>query len=184
MNEYYNNLQQISVELLICRSKHRECHHNLLRNVAASASTMAAKFSEDEMWLLLDVYARMPWRELQAIEVDAADPLCDEQTINGAFSQLLAVHIVNLVMVGSDARFVLPWAGQEGAMDRALELSDRVRTLPAGEAVALQVTLEAARLVPAGCISFGGWWHPPMMLRLLESPELDSPDLDRNHDNQ
>lgn len=169
MKNYH--LQSLTSEIQLLRTRQRHQCRQLLSAVWPWADAMAQKFKESEMLVLASTYQRLPWCDLCAIDAGAADAHCTVEEVQGAFSQVLASHLLYLAMVESDDAF-LP--GEEGT-DFAGDLAEKVRVLPAGEAVALQVILECARTVPAAVIVYGAWWHPAMMLRLLISPEFDWP---------
>ena len=175
MNGNYHIMQLCTAGALDLRAEQRQQCHKLLREVWPWAVSMAQKFEEPEMRALLSVYQRLPWRDLVVIDVGAADVNSTIDDVRGAFSQILASQLIYLDMFCSDPDFRLPEEQAQNGMDFADALAAKTRVLPAEEAVALHIVLECARAVPTSIMCYGMWWHPWMMLRLLESPELDWP---------
>jgi len=145
------------------------------------ARAVAKRFNDDEMMVLLATYERLPMAELRDIDVNSANPDCTYDDLDGAFSQCLASFLVYFLTCACDFRLASlidyrsPGQTADQRLNEMLETADKVRTLPAQEAVALHVILEAARALPAAVNHYANWWVPDMMLRLLERPEMDWP---------
>src|SRR5688572_3696280 len=75
-----------------------------LRQLILPARAVAKRFDQAEMLILLQAYEALPISELRAIEVDAADPYCTEDVLDGAFSQCLASFLVYFLTCECDFR--------------------------------------------------------------------------------
>lgn len=154
-----------------CRTK---CRH-LIICVRSAAERVAARFDRGEMHLLLLSHNRLPWLNLVGVEVENASTNATAADNEGAYSQTLASALTDLAFDRPDEHLRIGGAPRARTQAKLSRLAAKVRVLPADEAVALEVLLESARTVPLAVYSYNNWYQPPMLLRLLESPQFDRP---------
>src|SRR5687767_3891438 len=88
--------EEIQTEILALRIHQRSKTARWLREIQSSARDVATKFSEAEWMILVVAYDCVPWSRLQAVDVNAASSLADEEDYAGAFSQTLAGFLLLL----------------------------------------------------------------------------------------
>jgi hypothetical protein len=192
-------LYQISNEMMQLRDMARAAAFRHLRQLVAPARSVANRFNEFEMLVLLAAYDSLPTEQLRGIDVSSVErqscrlraSLDFNDSITFAaiveshgkvsFSHCLACFLVIFVTGRAGTRLGSLIANQEGleppdkTIAALLETAEKVRSLDLEQALALQVLLEGARAVPAALDHYDRWWHPDMLLRLLEQPEMDWP---------
>ena len=176
------NLQTIHCEVLEMRRAQQVAIRNRIRQLRGPAGALAQRFDAFEMLILLAVYERMPTISLHRIDVEAANTESPEDALDGALSQTLASFLVYFLTVQCDYPLHQLIALHDDrrtfneTMDLLFKTADKVRVLSSVEAVALQLILEGSRSIPAALHHYDHWWHPDMMLRLLEQPYMDNPE--------
>jgi hypothetical protein len=160
----------ILTDLLGIRQSHRNETYVLLHRLKPQAIRVAQQLDETEARWLLTTFERLPQSELGALEFcpsrtyeedDYAPPTFLSRALVGQFQQL--------VYVGCDPWFVPPNSADDSA--KALTLIDKLIAMDPVDSLALHCLLEAARSVPQGIIQNDNWWHPDVLLQIIDNPE-------------
>jgi hypothetical protein len=172
----FSQLDVIQAQILVNRTTFRSHVRRWLVQLLQPADRVAGKFDQQEMSMLVIAYESIPWSSLENIDPRAANILADPECLSGAVSQRLAGALMQLVSEATDCRFNSVLEGFEGRTGHSVVgLARKVHALPAEEASALQVLLEGAREVGA---AVPDWWHPVVMMRLLNHRDSDRLHLD------
>lgn len=173
-------LGEITRVLKTQREQRRNELRHLLRTMYGSAVEVAGKVrGEQQARWLLEAHRRIPHKILAS--VDPLAPIDDGDSIyfqnRWPYAGALRDALAELCLIGCDLEFPCPRSSDEVAL--ADELIDAIAHLTPAQSVALHLIMEAAHTVFVGTIYYPNWWTPPIMVRLLESPELDR--LDHHH---